>query len=198
MAAPAAGPQTGSADTAQAIRKSVNLNDPYSIKRALDDATTEVILARGYSENNTLSNWKMVIGLITCGIAIAAQLYPKKFPDNKPFLIFCIILYLIFNVLLQVIIVTKEKNHILFTNPLPGTFSSTGLAVSTRYPRYSESYTIRIASADPQSIAAHAPIEFTKSVTKWFTKDGVLAEGLFQDDVLRILDEFESEPKKSL
>lgn len=53
----------------------------------------QVILGRGYVENVSLSNLKMVIGVITCAIALAAQFYPKKFPENKNFLIGCIILY---------------------------------------------------------------------------------------------------------
>lgn len=53
----------------------------------------QVVLGRGYEENVNLSNVKMAIGLITCAIALAAQFYPKKFPENKTFLIGCIILY---------------------------------------------------------------------------------------------------------
>ncbi|KAG6549848.1 hypothetical protein Mapa_008829 [Marchantia paleacea] len=73
--------------------KTINHNDHYSIKRVLDDAVSEVVLGRGYEENVNLSNVKMAIGLITCAIALAAQFYPKKFPENKTFLIGCIILY---------------------------------------------------------------------------------------------------------
>lgn len=53
----------------------------------------QVVLERGYVENVKLSNLKMSIGVITCAIALAAQFYPKKFPENKTFLIGCIILY---------------------------------------------------------------------------------------------------------
>ena len=48
-----------------------------------------------------------------------------------------------------------------------GSFSSTGLAVSSKFPRFSDLYTLEIASADPQSVSANPPLEFTKSVTKW-------------------------------
>ncbi|KAJ7557532.1 hypothetical protein O6H91_05G130800 [Diphasiastrum complanatum] len=178
-------------------KKTINLNDHYAIKRILDETVSEVILAQGYAENMTLSNIKMGIGVLTCAFALIAQFYPKKFPENKPILIACIILYLVFNSLLQVIIYAKEKNHILFTYPLQGSFSSTGLAISSKLPRHSDLYTLQIASSDPQSIAAHSSVELTKSVTKWFTKDGAFAEGIFWDDVQKLLDEFESEPRKT-
>ncbi|BBM97552.1 signal peptidase complex subunit 2 [Marchantia polymorpha subsp. ruderalis] len=177
--------------------KTINHNDHYSIKRVLDDAVSEVVLGRGYEENVNLSNVKMAIGLITCAIALAAQFYPKKFPENKTFLIGCIILYVIFNGLLQYIIITREKQHILFTYALKDSFSTTGLALSSKLPRYSDLYTLRIESSDPQSIAAHPPVEFTKSVTKWFTKSGVFLECVFWDDVEKLVDGYNSDIKES-
>ena len=84
-------------------------------------------------------------------------------------------------------------------------------------------YTLTIASADPKSISAKPPVEFTKSVTKWslslslslththththclaehtdccrFTKDGVLVEGLFWKDVDGLVNDYTKESKKS-
>ncbi|CAM6028102.1 unnamed protein product [Sphagnum balticum] len=206
----ASGPRNAS--NSSTPKKGINLQDPYCIKRVLDDSTSEVILSRGYVENVSLSNLKMGIGIFTCAIALAAQFYPKKFPANASFLVSCIILYppsflrqkklnfstyLIMNVILQYIILTKEKQHILFTHPFPGSFTSTGLAISSKLPRYSDMYTLRIASCDPKSVSANPPVEITKSVTKWFTKDGVLAEGIFWDDVESLLDDYEKGSRKS-
>uniref|UniRef100_A0A0E0E771 Signal peptidase complex subunit 2 n=1 Tax=Oryza meridionalis TaxID=40149 RepID=A0A0E0E771_9ORYZ len=76
-----------------------------------------------------------------------------------------------------------------------GSFNSTGLVISSKLPRFSDMYTITIASADPQSISANKPVHFTKSVTKWFTKEGVLVEGLFWKDVERLIDDYNTERK---
>ncbi|KAI4384523.1 hypothetical protein MLD38_002666 [Melastoma candidum] len=92
---------------------------------------------------------------------------------------------------------TKEKNAILFTYPPTVSFSSTGLVVSSKLPRFSDSYTLTISSADPKSVAAKKPVEFTKSVTQWFTKEGVLVEALFRKDVEALVDEYNKEPKKT-
>lgn len=48
-----------------------------------------------------------------------------------------------------------------------GSFNSTGLVVSSKLPRFSDMYTLTIASADPKSISANKPVVLTKSVTKW-------------------------------
>ncbi|KAL2248887.1 UNVERIFIED_CONTAM: putative signal peptidase complex subunit 2 [Sesamum indicum] len=78
-----------------------------------------------------------------------------------------------------------------------GSFNSTGLIVTSKLPRFSDMYTLTIASADPQSISAKPPVELTKSVTKWFTEDGVLVEGLFWKDVEGLINEYAKESKKS-
>ncbi|RHN57082.1 putative signal peptidase complex subunit 2 [Medicago truncatula] len=176
----------------------------------------------------------------------------------------CLILdsrtYVVFNLVLQLIIYTKEKNAILFTYPLTffmvlvalnhnldvasffnsdlkrvshdmyqlvsrvmmqtvrcrlsfrhtsvcsnlafisflqGSFTSTGLVVSSKLPRFSDMYTLTIESADPKSVSANEPVHLTKSVTQWFTKDGVLVEGLFWKEVEALIAQYTKEPKKS-
>ncbi|KAL9226733.1 hypothetical protein vseg_002509 [Gypsophila vaccaria] len=91
----------------------------------------------------------------------------------------------------------KEKNAIMFTYPPPGSFNTTGLILSSKFPRFSDMYTLTIESADPKSISANKPVELTKSVTKWFTKDGVLVEGLFWKDVEGLIHDYNKEPKKN-
>ncbi|CAG7908241.1 unnamed protein product [Brassica rapa] len=124
---------------------------------------------------------------------------------------------------MQLILFTKEKNAILFTYPLEiksgnmalaalvslvfaigavlffdnGSFTSTGLVVSSKLPRFSDEYTLTIDSADPKSISAGKSVQFTKSVTQWFTKEGVLVEGLFWKDVEALIKDYANEePKK--
>ncbi|KAL5125443.1 putative signal peptidase complex subunit 2 [Glycine soja] len=104
---------------------------------------------------------------------------------------------LLIGAIIILIIYTKEKNAILFTYPPVGSFTSTGLVVSSKLPRFSDMYTLTIASADPKSISANDQVHFTKSVTQWFTKDGVLVEGLFWKDVEALIVQYTKEPKKS-
>ncbi|KAL5733095.1 hypothetical protein ACOSP7_032430 [Xanthoceras sorbifolium] len=165
--------------------KKANLLDHHSIKHILDESVSEIVTSRGYVEDVRMSNVRLLLGSIIIVIALVAQFYKKKFPENRDFLIGCIL-----------IIYTKEKNAILFTYPPDGSFTSTGLVVSSKLPRFSDLYTLTIASADPKSISAGKPVEFTKSVTQWFTKDGILVEGLFWKDVLALIDEYAQEPKK--
>ncbi|KAK6122063.1 hypothetical protein DH2020_022293 [Rehmannia glutinosa] len=177
--------------------KKANLLDHHSIKHILDESVTEIVTSKGYPEDVRMSNIRLLIGVIIIVIALFAQFYNKKFPENRNFLIGCIAKYVVFNGVLQLIIYLKEKNAILFTYPPPGSFNATGLVVTSKLPRFSDLYTLIIASADPQSISAKPPVEFTKSVTQWFTKDGVLVEGLFWKDVEGLINEYAKESKKS-
>ncbi|XP_047329106.1 signal peptidase complex subunit 2-like [Impatiens glandulifera] len=188
---------TSTNSSAKKSTKKINLLDHNSIKNILDESVNEIVTGRGHIENVKMSNIRLFLGIIIIGIALVAQFYPKKFPENRDFLIGCIILYILFNAILQLIIHTKEKNAILFTYPPTGSFSNTGLIVSSKLPRFSDLYTLTIASADPKSILAKPTVELTKSVTQWFTKDGVLVEGLFWKDVDALLNKYAKESKKS-
>ncbi|XP_031107839.1 probable signal peptidase complex subunit 2 [Ipomoea triloba] len=176
--------------------KKTNLLDQHSIKHLLDESVSEIVTSRGYAEDFAMSNIRLLLGTVVIAIALFAQFYNKKFPENRNILIVCISLYIIVSALLLLIPYTKEKNAILFTYPPAGSFSSTGLVVSSKLPRFSDMYTLMIASADPQSISAKPPVEFTKTVTQWFTKDGVLAEGLFWKDVEALISNYAKENKK--
>nr|KYP48703.1 putative signal peptidase complex subunit 2 [Cajanus cajan] len=73
--------------------KKANLLDHHSIKHILDESVSEVVTTRGYVEDVRLSNVRLFIGAIIIVIALFAQFYKKKFPENKDFLIACIALY---------------------------------------------------------------------------------------------------------
>uniref|UniRef100_A0A1J3D912 Signal peptidase complex subunit 2 n=2 Tax=Noccaea caerulescens TaxID=107243 RepID=A0A1J3D912_NOCCA len=178
--------------------KKANLLDHHSIKHILDESVSEIVTSRGYKEDVRLSNLKLILGVVIIVVALVAQFYNKKFPENRDFLIGCIALYVVLNAVLQLILYIKEKNAILFTYPPEGSFTSTGLVVSSKLPRFSDLYTLTIDSADPKSISAGKSVQLTKSVTQWFTTEGVLVEGLFWKDVEALIKDYaaEGEPKK--
>ncbi|CAK9323834.1 unnamed protein product [Citrullus colocynthis] len=73
--------------------KKANLFDHHSLKHLLDESVSEIVTSRGYVEDVRLSNVKLIMGTIIIIIALVAQFYKKKFPENRDFLIGCIILY---------------------------------------------------------------------------------------------------------
>lgn len=187
-------PEGDAGSAAKAKVKPANVNDPYSIKRQLDDAVTEVVLGKGFKEDHGLSNAKLVLGLAACGVAALAQFYPKKFPENQPLLLACLASYIGLNCVIQYLTYFKEKNHILFTRPPEGSFVRSGMAVSSSLPRFSDMYTLRVAAAGPSPTGAPgAPpsVALTKSVTQWFASDGVMAHDTVKADVGQLLLQYE-------
>ncbi|CAG7874123.1 unnamed protein product [Brassica rapa] len=162
--------------------KKANLLEHNSIKHILDESVSDIVKSCGYKEDVRLSNMKLILGTVII-VMFGFFDYGK---------------YVVLNGVLQLILYTKEKNAILFTYPPEGSFTSTGLVVSSKLPRFSDEYTLTIDSADPKSISAGKSVHLTKSVTQWFTKDGVLVEGLFWKDVEALIKDYakEGEPKK--
>ncbi|KZV29430.1 hypothetical protein F511_28930 [Dorcoceras hygrometricum] len=73
--------------------KKANLLDHHSIKNILDESVTEIVKSKGYPEDVRMSNIRLLIGVIIIVIALFAQFYNKKFPENRNFLLGCIALY---------------------------------------------------------------------------------------------------------
>ncbi|GJV51614.1 probable signal peptidase complex subunit 2 [Tanacetum coccineum] len=180
---------TASETTTKQPIKKTNLLDHHSIKHLLDETVTEVVTNKGYSEDVRMSNVRLLIGAVIIIIALKLNLF-----DPVTMAIMCC------STVITADVYTKEKNAFLFTYPHVGSaYTSTGLMVSSKLPRFSDMYTLTIASADPKSISAKPTVEFTKSVTKWFTYDGVLVEGLFWKDVEDLINDYANakENKKS-
>ncbi|KAL6531044.1 hypothetical protein OROHE_014113 [Orobanche hederae] len=108
--------------------KKANLLDHHSIKHILDESVIEIVTSKGYPEDVRMSNIRLLLGAIIIVIALFAQFYNKKFPENRIFLLFhkfvvCLIFdagkYVVLNGILQLIVYLKEKNAIMFTYPPP-------------------------------------------------------------------------------
>ena len=50
-------------------------------------------MSRGYIPDVSLNTFKLVMGYIIIFIALVAQFYKNKFPENRDFLAACVILY---------------------------------------------------------------------------------------------------------
>ncbi|MFQ6649098.1 hypothetical protein Gotur_022488 [Gossypium turneri] len=112
------------AEIATKNSKKANLLDHNSLKHILDESVSEIVTSRGYAEDVRMSNVRLFIGTIIIVIALFAQFYKKKFPGNpNECNHVCLILdsgkYIVFNVILQLVSYTKEKNAIMFTYPPP-------------------------------------------------------------------------------
>jgi len=187
-----------SSEHEQLPRQAIDLGDTAQIKRVLDEVASQVVLDAGYPENFTISNRKIALGLLTCGFALVAQFYPKTYPHITTVQVLCVVGYFLLNTLLQVYMMTCERDIILFTNPK--TEANTGICLSTNLPRFADKYKIVIACSESKSAsAARPPTVLERSIVDWFYEDGHLADDVFKKDVVKLLKQYESaETRKEL
>ena len=112
----------------------LNLGDTASIKRVLDDFIVAEVLDRDEIEEDVAwSNVKLVGGFAAIGVALFAQLWPVKFPDNREVLLWCLAAYVVLNVALYMLLVMVEGDNIVFLkNRGP---DGKGVASATRMDR---------------------------------------------------------------
>ncbi|KAH9702367.1 putative signal peptidase complex subunit 2 [Citrus sinensis] len=183
--------------------KKANLLDHHSIKHILDESVSEIVTSRGYVEDVRMSNVRQLrIPFENRDLFQKAHRLAVLGPASLVCIFGILLVHANCVSVLHKVQLPRCENSFSsrvaldWLDELMGSFTSTGLVVSSKLPRFSDLYTLTVASADPKSISAGQPVEFTKSVTQWFAKDGVLVEGLFWKDVLALLDEYAIEPKK--
>lgn len=112
----------------------LNLGDTASIKRVLDDFIVAEVLDRDEIEEDVAwSNVKLVGGFAAIGVALFAQLWPVKFPDNREVLLWCLAAYVVLNVALYMLLVMVEGDNIVFLKN--GGPDGKGVAIATRMDR---------------------------------------------------------------
>lgn len=185
-------PQAVDSNAEAKKEEKTNLGDSAGLKRRLDDAAVEVITNSGYLEDTMVSNVKIVLGVLTIAVALLAQFYPSKYPDNWLLLLVCVIVYSLLSTLLTVFTTSYEGDTILFTRPPRVGPGKVGLKVASRLPRFSDVYTLEIAE---KLRNARPAASMDCSVTKYFYSDGTMAEAAFKADVEQLLDQYQA--KKS-
>ncbi|KAK9914749.1 hypothetical protein WJX75_000076 [Coccomyxa subellipsoidea] len=182
----------------------VNLGDQAGLKRGLDDCAVSTILDAGYEEEFFVSNVKIGLGSITIAIALLAQFYPKKYPDNWCILLLCLVFYGLGTAALSVFTTLVEEDSFLITKPRKAA-GDLVLRVSSRLPRYSDQYKLVLDSDRNRVVSIsnlwrHVPREgsaiLTRSLTDFYDDKGFLHEEKFAAEVQKLLSDFEKSYKK--
>ncbi|BDA43434.1 probable signal peptidase complex subunit 2 [Coccomyxa sp. Obi] len=182
----------------------VNLGDQAGLKRGLDDCAVSSILDAGYDEEFFVSNVKIILGGITIAIALLAQFYPKKYPDNWVILLVCLILYSLGTAALSLFTSLIEEDSFLITKPKKDA-GELVLRVSSRLPRYSDEYKLMLDSSRNRKVTVSSlwrqcPREGTAtlvcSLTEFYDDKGFLHEEKFAAEVRKLLSNFEKSYKK--
>lgn len=188
----------------------INVLDSAAVKRELDEASIRAAKSAGYKEDHFVSNVKIMLGLLTCLIALVAQFWPQKHPNNWWLLFCCIVAYAACTAALNLFLLRFEGEAFFFTVARK---EHPALKFVSKMPRYSDKYTLLISKSNETNqfssilqlwpwIAALKSLfaswqnrkqdssdqaEMTHPVTKYFHSDGYVNESVFGQDVQQLL-----------
>ncbi|EIE22437.1 hypothetical protein COCSUDRAFT_42744 [Coccomyxa subellipsoidea C-169] len=159
----------------------------------------QTILDAGYEEEFFVSNVKIGLGSITIAIALLAQFYPKKYPDNWLILLLCLVFYGVGSAALSVFTSLAEEDSFLITKPKK-VAGDLVLRLSSRLPRYSDEYKLVLDSDRNRVVSIanlwrHDPRKdsaiLSRSLTEFYDDKGFLHEEKFAAEVQKLLTDFE-------
>eukprot|EP00697_Spironema_sp_BW2_P004558 gnl/Spiro4/16186_TR8702_c0_g1_i1.p1 gnl/Spiro4/16186_TR8702_c0_g1~~gnl/Spiro4/16186_TR8702_c0_g1_i1.p1 ORF type:complete len:204 (+),score=62.76 gnl/Spiro4/16186_TR8702_c0_g1_i1:49-612(+) len=160
-------------------KKQINVYDLATVKKTLDEATSEILANDAHIEEDfTYPNIKLAVGILAIGIALTAQFWPTPFPQIRPFLAVCVASYAVLTMVMNVLIYFEGD-----------VFMSTKAAakyppfnISSRMAPYEPVYSLTIASKTGTGT-------LQKEIRHYFDEDGVFYDRLFAPDVLKTLAE---------
>lgn len=168
--------------------KPINTGDGVTLKAQLDDNIIKVLGETGFTEDHFWSNVKLLLLSGASIVALVAQFYPMPFPDSRTLLAVCCVLYLVFNVVLQVITWFVEQDKIAVMRTKVGA-DELRLVVRTSLPRFNHMYTVQLEDAATGKQLA----KLEKSVGCYYTEEGEYAHELFEADVNRCVAQAQSD-----
>jgi hypothetical protein len=219
----------------------LNKGDTAGVKYALDELLVEVVTGDkqgGYPEDFTTSNVRISLSFLVCLMAPVSHFLPEYLEGKRgeewylklkatlgmapekeittpAVVLTCLVVYALGTIALAVLALAYERDAILFTKPKKtGTFSTSGLRVSTELERYDDMFKVIFAplqpaakgkkgtsSSSPAKINKEKqfqrdPMVFEKSITQWIDVNGVVAEDIVKKDMEKFLKQFEKSAYK--
>ena len=90
----------------------VNVYDAPAVKLLLDTQVSKVLSSKSYSLNMRLSNLRILLTGLGTLLAVIAQFYPAKFPENWWCLMVCCPLFVVVNALVTYWLPAQEQDII--------------------------------------------------------------------------------------
>eukprot|EP00029_Vermamoeba_vermiformis_P014552 TRINITY_DN966_c0_g1_i1.p1 TRINITY_DN966_c0_g1~~TRINITY_DN966_c0_g1_i1.p1 ORF type:complete len:193 (+),score=77.83 TRINITY_DN966_c0_g1_i1:45-581(+) len=168
----------------------INNYDTVAVKQLLDDQIIKLMNdEEDYTEDTRLSDLKLVLGAISCVLAVVSHFYPLPFPANLSLLIACSVSYFVLSAVLQYIASYIERDSI-YASSLKDT-RKPGARVRTQLGKYEHEYRIVIESRTKSQ-----RVEVKQSIAAWFDAQGVFNRTAFTNAYRGLLRTFEANEKR--
>lgn len=152
------------------------------MKQALDDSLRTHLCRLGYSVDDRIDNAKMLVMVLACAFASAAQFGPVPFPEGRWLLGGCVGAYFACSGLLSALLLFWEKDLVYTSEELECAHAQdrpARLLVHTRLPRFEEDYVATWQAVDKGGKTL-GETSHTWSVGLFFTAEGFFDERGFE------------------
>jgi hypothetical protein len=150
----------------------------------------------------SISNFRIIAGLLACASALAGQFWPTATPHYSREVGLCVIGYFLLSGISALPSYFIEKDCIALTRRGPNKTFSNGLIATSKLPRGSAQYSFCLAPRDSQRnryALQSAAVQRQVTVSDYFDVDGVFLQLKFRTELEGALDALESQKtKKSL
>jgi hypothetical protein len=169
--------------SAKAIK--VNLLDNSAVKRTIDDEFIKSFTKLGYHEDHSVTNYKLVFGLIACIFGLLAQFYPVPLKQAKFALSVLIVLYFVFHALMNLIGRIMQDKHVALWVKEDKSKKLPKLEVSAKMDR--DSAEIAVGFRD---LSSQRKLEKIWLATDYFDTTGIFLQDKFLEQLNNQLNEF--------
>ena len=180
----------------------VNKYNSGGVKQAIDDIICEFLLERTHrSENNNVTNLRIVLSFIGCVVAVAAQFHTYIIKFNTPLIIVCVSIYGLISLILAAVMKFKVKDNIIIVKSDKffgglGENSDDEIVVSTEAEEFDAKYRVTLedrGASVKKGVSAKKEFE----TTAWIDVNGVVHQDVVSKDFGKFFDDFLKEKLQS-
>lgn len=173
----------------------VNKFNSAGVKQAIDDIICEFLLERTHrSENNNVTNLRIVLSFIGCVVAVAAQFHTYVIKFNTPLIIVCVSIYALISLILAAVQKFKVKDSIIIvkSDKFFGGLDDGNddeIVVSTEAEEFDTKYRVTL---EDRGVFVKEKVSVKKEfdTTAWIDVKGVVHQDVVSKDFGKFFDEF--------
>ncbi|CDW82637.1 microsomal signal peptidase subunit [Stylonychia lemnae] len=165
-------------------KTSVNKYDPYQLKATIDEEIVNILETKQFKELNSHTDFKILLGLISCVLGVLSHFYFLPFTQNKHNLLGCVAGYVICTVIYYYIekYLQKDSFFISMEHKINALKTFPRIVFTSQFnPDIDYNYTLKLESTDEKAKNQSISHEHKLAITKFYDQYGYLHKYIVRD-----------------